>query len=195
MVYLKQIKIACIGYILISIVFYVTGFLCILSPEVIQSCYRILAGIILIAYGIIKITGYFSKDLYCLAFQFDFASGILLIVLGIITICSGSRFEGTSLLTALGVLILIDSLLCIQTALDSKRFGLSSWKYILILSIITGTFAVIVILKSTITLAGCALLAEGGMRHYIVLTTAQIPDYHYLDDNEKPKMIMRKTDD
>lgn len=187
MVYLKQIKIACIGYILISIVFYVTGFLCILSPEVIQSSYRILAGIILISYGIIKITGYFSKDLYCLAFQFDFASGILLIVLGIIILCIGSRFEGSSLLTALGVLVLIDSLLCIQTALDSKRFGLSSWKYILILSITAGTFAVIVILRSTITLAGCALLAEGGMRHYIVLTTAQIPDYHYLDDNEETK--------
>ena len=187
MVYLKQIKIACIGYILISIVFYVTGFLCILSPEVIQSNCRILAGIILIAYGIIKITGYFSKDLYCLAFQFDFASGILLIVLGIITLCIGSRFEGSSLLTALGVLVLIDSLLCIQTALDSKRFGLSSWKYILILSMIAGTFAVIVIIRSTITLAGCALLAEGGMRHYIVLTTAQIPDYHYLDDNEETK--------
>lgn len=193
MVYLKQIKIACIGYILISIVFYVTGFLCILSPEVIQSCYRILAGIILIAYGIIKITGYFSKDLYCLAFQFDFASGILLIVLGIITLCIGSKFEGTSLLNALGVLVLIDSLLCIQTALDSKRFGLSSWKCILMLSMIAGTFAVIVILRSTITLAGCTLLAEGGMRHYIVLTTAQIPDYHYLDDNEKTKNKNEET--
>ena len=193
MINLKQIKIACTGYILISIVFYITGFLCIVDPELIQLHSRTLAGIILIAYGIIKITGYFSKDLYCLAFQFDFASGILLIVLGIITLCIGSRFEGTSLLNALGVLVLIDSLLCIQTALDSKRFGLSSWKYILILSMIAGTLAVIVILRSTITLAGCVLLAEGGMRHYIVLTTAQIPDYHYLDDSEEKKNEKEET--
>ncbi|WP_448782707.1 DUF308 domain-containing protein [Blautia sp.] len=187
MVYLKQIKIACIGYILISIVFYITGLLCILNPEIIRSYSRILAGIILIAYGIIKIIGYFSKDLYCLAFQYDFACGLFLIVLGIITLCIGSRFRELSLLTALGILILIDSLLSIQTALDSKRFGLSSWKYILILSILAGTFGVIVILKNTLTLAGCALLAEGGMRHYIVMTTAQIPDHHYLDDNEENK--------
>ena len=187
MVYLKQIKIACIGYILISIIFYITGLLCILNPEIIRSYSRILAGIILIAYGIIKIIGYFSKDLYCLAFQYDFACGLFLIVLGIITLCIGSRFRELLLLTALGILILIDSLLSIQTALDSKRFGLSSWKYILILSILAGTLGVIVILKNTLTLAGCALLAEGGMRHYIVMTTAQIPDYHYLDDNEENK--------
>ncbi len=185
MVYLKQIKIACIGYILISIVFYITGFLCILNPAVIYAYSRILAEIILIAYGIIKIIGYFSKDLYCLAFQYDFAGGLFLIVLGIIVLCIGTRFRELPLFTILGILILIDSLLSIQTALDSKRFGLSSWKYILMLSILAGTLGVIIILKNTITLAGCALLAEGCIKHYIVMTTTRIPDHHYLDDNEQ----------
>ena len=185
MINLKQIKIACTGYILISIVFYITGFLCIVDPELIQLHSRTLAGTILIAYGIIKIIGYFSKDLYCLAFQHDFACGIFLIVLGITTLCIS--FKDSSLLAALGILILLDSLLSIQTALDSKKFGLSSWKYILIFSMITGTFGVLVVLKSTITFAGCALLAEGGMRHYIVQHTARLPDYHYLNDNKLSK--------
>lgn len=118
---LKQIKIACTGYILISIVFYITGFLCIVDPELIQLHSRTLAGTILIVYGIIKIIGYFSKDLYCLAFQHDFACGIFLIVLGITTLCISSRFKDSSLLAALGILILLDSLLSIQTALDSKK--------------------------------------------------------------------------
>lgn len=187
MINLKQIKIACTGYILISIVFYITGFLCIADPELIQLHSRTLAGAILIAYGIIKIIGYFSKDLYCLAFQYDFACGIFLIVLGIATLCISSRFKDSSLLAALGILVLLDSLLSIQTALDSKKFGLSSWKYILIFSMVTGTFGVLVILKSTITFAGCALLAEGGMRHYIVQHTARLPDYHYLNDNKLSK--------
>ena len=187
MIDLKQIKIACTGYILISIVFYITGFLCIVDPELIQLHSRTLAGVILIAYGIIKIIGYFSKDLYCLAFQYDFACGIFLIVLGIAALCISARFKDASLLAALGILILLDSLLSIQTALDSKKFGLASWKYILILSMITGTFGVLIILKSTITFAGCALLAEGGMRHYIVQHTARLPDYHYLNENELSK--------
>ena len=148
---------------------------------------RTLAGAILIVYGIIKIIGYFSKDLYCLAFQYDFACGIFLIVLAIATLCIGTRFKDSSLLAALGILVLLDSLLSIQTALDSKKFGLSSWKYILIISIVTGTFGVLVILKNTLTFAGFALLAEGFMRHYIVHLTAQLPDYRYLNDNELSK--------
>ena len=184
---LKQIKLACTGYILISIVFYITGFLCIVNPELMQLHGRTLAGAILIAYGIIKIIGYFSKDLYCLAFQYDFACGIFLIVLAIATLCIGTRFKDSSLLAALGILVLLDSLLSIQTALDSKKFGLSSWKYILIISIVTGTFGVLVILKNTLTFAGFALLAEGFMRHYIVHLTAQLPDYRYLNDNELSK--------
>ena len=184
---LKQIKLACTGYILISIVFYITGFLRIVNPELMQLHGRTLAGAILIAYGIIKIIGYFSKDLYCLAFQYDFACGIFLIVLAIATLCIGTRFKDSSLLAALGILVLLDSLLSIQTALDSKKFGLSSWKYILIISIVTGTFGVLVILKNTLTFAGFALLAEGFMRHYIVHLTAQLPDYRYLNDNELSK--------
>ena len=184
---LKQIKLACTGYILISIVFYITGFLCIVNSEFMQLHSRTLAGIILIAYGIIKIVGYFSKDLYCLAFQYDFACGIFLIVLGIAVLCISARFRDSSLLAALGILILLDSLLSIQTAIDSKKFGLSSWKYILLFSMITGTFGFLVILKNTITFAGCALLAEGGMRHYIVQHTARLPDYRYLNDDEPLK--------
>ena len=184
---LKQIKLACTGYILISIVFYITGFLCIVNPELMQLHGRTLAGAILIAYGIIKIIGYFSKDLYCLAFQYDFACGIFLIVLAIATLCIGTRFKDSSLLAALGILVLLDSLLSIQTALDSKKFGLSSWKYILIISIVTGTFGVLVISKNTLTFAGFALLAEGFMRHYIVHLTTQLPDYRYLNDNELSK--------
>ncbi len=104
---LKQIKIACTGYILISIVFYITGFLCIVDPKLIQLHSRTLAGVILITYGIIKIIGYFSKDLYCLAFQYDFACGIFLIVLGIAVLCVGARFKDSSLLAALSFLEMV----------------------------------------------------------------------------------------
>ena len=38
------------------------------------------------AYGVIKLIGYFSDDLFCLAFQYDLGSGLALIVLGAIVI-------------------------------------------------------------------------------------------------------------
>lgn len=55
-----------------------------LLPEMSQMTICISSGIALIAYGIIKVIGYFSNDLYCLAFQCDLACGLFLIVLGII---------------------------------------------------------------------------------------------------------------
>lgn len=126
------------------------------------------------AYGIIKITGYFSKDLYCLAFQYDFACGIFLVALGIVVLCIMNRYDGTYFMAAMGILILLDSLLSIQTSLDARRFGLETWKIILLFSVLSGVSGVILIIRNTLKVAGCALLAEGAMRHYIVHCTVRL---------------------
>ena len=55
---MKQIKFAKTGYILISILFYLSGILCLIIPDISGKAIAIAGGIILIAYGIIKITGY-----------------------------------------------------------------------------------------------------------------------------------------
>lgn len=170
---MNQLKIARAGYILISTLFYLSGIICLLSDEINPRAAFIAGSIILIVYGIIKMIGYFSKDLFCLAFQYDFACGVFLIVLGIITLAANTRFEGY-LLSGVGLLILLDSLLSIQTSIDAKRFGLSSWYLILATSILSGTLGVILMVINTQTVAGCALLAEGFMRHYIVQSTVHL---------------------
>lgn len=101
---MKQLKAAKIGYILISIAFYITGLCCIFCPDMMERNGKIPAGILLIAYGIIKIIGCFSKDLYCLAFQYDFACGIFLIALGLIELCIKGKYKGFYLLAGLGIL-------------------------------------------------------------------------------------------
>lgn len=174
---LQQIKFAKTGYILISILFYLSGVLCLIIPNISGKSVAIAGGIILIVYGIIKITGYFSKDLFCLAFQYDLACGIFLLVLGIVVLIANQKFKG-HLLSAIGVLILLDSLLCIQTSLDAKRFGLSSWPVMLAFSILSGALGAVLIVTNTQIIAGCGLLAEGLMRHYIIHCTVYLsPDY------------------
>lgn len=173
---MKQIKFARTGYFLISILFYISGIFCLIIPNISGKATAVAGGIILIAYGIIKIIGYFSKDLYCLAFQYDLACGIFLIVLGIVALAANKKFKGY-LLSAVGVLILLDSLLCIQTSMDAKRFGLSSWLIMLALSILSGVLGAVLIVSNTQMIAGCSLLAEGAMRHYIVHCTVYLsPD-------------------
>ncbi|MDQ9777003.1 hypothetical protein RF400_00035, partial [Acinetobacter baumannii] len=78
-----------------------------------------------------------SKDLYCLAFQYDFACGVFLIVLGMIVLCIKNYKDGY-LLAGLGIFILLDSLLAVQTSFDAKRFGMTEWKWILLLSVLSG---------------------------------------------------------
>ena len=170
---LRQLKFARAGYIVISILFYLAGFISILSPDISKKAAVITGGIILIVYGIIKMIGYLSKDLYCLAFQYDFACGLFLIVLGIVVLAINTRYSG-HLLSGLGILILLDSLLCIQTSIDAKKFGLSAWPMILIISIVAGTLGVILLVTNQQMAAGAALLAEGFMRQYIVQCTVRL---------------------
>lgn len=181
---MKQIKLAKTGYVLISVLFYLSGVLCLTIPDISGKAAVIAGGIILIVYGIIKITGYLSKDLFCLAFQYDFACGIFLIVLGIVVLVTKQTFKGY-LLSAVGVLILLDSLLCIQTSIDAKRFGLSSWFVMLAFAILSGALGAVLIVTNTQMIAGCSLLAEGLMRHYIVHCTVYLsPDYHPTSQKE-----------
>lgn len=175
---MRQIKFAKTGYILISVLFYIAGVICMMMPGIHRKPAVTAGGIILIVYGIIKITGYLSKDLYCLAFQYDFACGLFLAVLGIVALIAGRQgFEG-QLLSELGVLVLLDSLLSIQTAIDAKSFGLSSWHIILASSLVSGVLGAVLIVTGAQKIAGLSFLAEGFMRHYIVHCTVCLsPEY------------------
>lgn len=176
MMNLKRLKIARLGYILISVLFYIAGFYCILSYRLSPEEAAISSGIVLIVYGIIKIIGYASKDIYSLAFQYDFACGALLIVLGVIVLFAYVRFF-EYLSPGLGVLILLDSLLSIQTSIDAQKFGIRQWHVILAASIVAGTFGVLQIVAGSHLTAGLALLAEGFLRQSVVLYT--VPPAHH----------------
>ena len=136
-------------------------------------------GIILVAYGIVKIIVYLSDNLYDLAFQYDLACGIFLIVLGVIVLGCNLRIR-SYLSPGLGLLILLDAVLKVQTAKDAKVFGLEIWKWILALSIIVAAFGILIIIKpfqeSQIShvIIGCGFFAEGLMNHLTVKETVKI---------------------
>lgn len=167
------------GYLIMSIVFYISGVIYMILPDVSPLGLCIASGIVLIIYGIIKIIGYFSRDLYCLAFQYDLACGLFLIVLGIILLVRSQRFI-PYLSVGLGTLILLDNLLSIQMSKDAKQFGLETWNVILAVSIVTGVLSVLMIISPFHTrlskhiVAGITLLAEGFKNqcvvHYTVST-------------------------
>ena len=78
------LKIARNGYIVMAVIFCALGIFLMVNPTKAMKIICVLAGILFIADGIIKIIGYFSRDFYCLAFQFDLGFGILMIAIGIL---------------------------------------------------------------------------------------------------------------
>lgn len=184
---LKKIKIARNGYIFISVVFYVAGFIHMVWHGATPLAYCIASGIILITYGMIKLIGYLSDDLYCLAFQYDLGCGMFLIVAGILVLGCNLRIW-QYLPTGLGFLILLDGLMKIQMSKDARAFGLASWKVILILSVIAGAFGVLIVVRPfqnvnmVHIITGCGLLVEGSLNHLVVRNMVSVTKRHALPD-------------
>ena len=80
-----------IGYILVSVALCVLGAVLIAVPEFSAAALGVIGGVTLIVFGVVRLIGYFSRDLYRLAFQYDLACGIFLIVLGVIMLCSSTK--------------------------------------------------------------------------------------------------------
>ena len=167
-------KIARRGTIIIDIVLYAVTAALILNLPMINDFLGKIFGIILAANGVLKIFGYFSKDLYCLALEYDFGLGILMIIMGV----AFYHFKEQQLiLLMIGIAFLANSLFSAQMTQDAKRFGLKEWHKILILSVICGTAATILIFNCmffddrwrwilALTTGSAALLS-----HYVMVVT------------------------
>ena len=176
------------GYVVMSIVFCVVGVLFIALPARSAVMIGRVLGAAMAAFGAVKLVGYFSKDLYRLAFQYDLEFGILLIALGVIVLL---RTNGVMdfICIAAGVSILADGLFKIQIAIDARRFGIRDWWLILLLAVVTGGVGLLLVFRPwesvqvLTVLLGAALLAEGVLNLCVALSTVKIVK------NQRPDVI------
>ena len=175
----KLIRTAKVGYIALSAAFCALGLLLILKPGLSADLIGIAVGIALIAFGIVKLVGYFSKDLYRLAFQFDLAFGCLLAAIGaLILIRPGTAMN--VLCEVMAVEIIADGLFKAQTALDARRFGLERWWLIALAAVATVGVGVTLALspwqgvQALVALLGAALLAQGVLNLCVALCAVKI---------------------
>lgn len=164
------------GYIVMSLVFCGAGTLFIAKPDLSAVVISRALGAAMIVFGLIKLVGYFSKDLFRLAFQYDLGFGLLLIALGILALAKPAGALDF-IFTALGVAILTDGLFKLQIAVDSKRFGISTWWLTLVLAVITGVVGLALVFRPwdsarlLTILLGAALLAEGILNLCVAVST------------------------
>lgn len=175
----KRLRFAKIGYIVLSLLICILGVTLIAVPNFSLRLLCWLGGILLIAFGCIRIVGYFSKDLYRLAFQYDLAFGILLIVLGLILILRTDAIIHI-LCVLLGIFVLADGLLKVQIAIDSRQFGIEKWWMILTAAIVTGIVGGLLLFwpsagpEVIMVLVGLSFLEEGILNLITVLCAVQI---------------------
>lgn len=185
----KLIRCAKTGYVALSAAFCAMGALLAVRPEISSLLVGRIVGVALAAFGVIKLVGYFSKDLYRLAFQFDLAFGILLAALGVVILLRPG-FALNALCVMLGVEIVADGLFKAQTAMDARRFGLNSWPLMLALAALAGVAGVMLMLWSAqgvaalTRLLGLALLTEGALNLCVALCAVKViahqrPDNQY----------------
>lgn len=175
----KRIQTAKLGYIVLSILLCALGIVLIAVPDFSASLLCRVGGLILILFGLVKIIGYCSKDLYRLAFQYDLAFGILLVALGVVLLLRPNTVMNV-ICIFLGIYILADALLKIQISIDSKAFGIRQWWLILAAAIITGILGFLLVLRPSesvrvvMVLLGIALFTEGLLNLVTILTAVQI---------------------
>lgn len=183
-----------IGYIVISVLLCVLGVVLIAVPEFSAAMLGIMCGVLLIVFGAVRLTGYFSRDLYRLAFQYDLTLGILPVALGLIMLIRPGSLMNFICIT-MGLFILTDGVSKIQIAFESKKFGISEWWLILLFAVLTVVFGLILMFRpgegSNILMVflGLTFLSEGILNLSTVITAVKIvknqkPDTIEIDYNE-----------
>lgn len=147
-------------------------------PTVSMTVMSYIIGALILAFGIIRIVGYFADDYYCIAFQFDLALGIFASVIGIAVLIH-PKWIMASLPIAIGLFVLVNGLFSVQSAIDSKKFGIRRWWLILIFSILTVAIGLVMIFNPVrsaeviAVITGIALIASGVEALIVALQTVK----------------------
>lgn len=168
----KFINVGLAGLMLIA------GIILIAIPSLSDLGVTIMIGVLLIIMGVGKVLGYFSNDIYRLAFQFDLAIGITFTILGVLTLVLTDMVYPT-LATGMGIYVILDSLLKVQTGLDARRFGMKCWLGILISSAATTGFGIASILSAHLVIpmniaVGAAMAADAVQNMWITMYTVRV---------------------
>ncbi len=128
--------------------------------------------------GCADIYGYFSNDLYRLAFQSDLAIGAFNIIFGALLISMPDRIAVLMPCTV-GLIVILDGTNKLQIAVEGKRFGMRFWAIILALSIaeiLAGAAGIVCVYYDVDTLhsMGASMAVSGGVNFWTTMYTVKL---------------------
>ncbi len=147
------------GYILM-------GLFMVIFPQFTLEMVCYLLAAVLAVMGIFNIIVYFMKDIKDSFYKYDFAAGIIMILIAVIVIFRSQIFIDIIPL-AMGVLIFANGVIKIQRVIDLKRTGYNGWIFVLLfalLCICVGIFVMLqpdFIAKSVVIVIGISMIFSG----------------------------------
>ena len=160
-------------------VVFLTGLYLLIFPDQMSATARYVVAGMCALVGAAKMLGYFSNDMYRLAFQFDFAMGLFMFVIGVLMVIFPSASDNL-LPLFIGLYTMIDGMQKAQIAIDAKKFGISMWPLILATAIVltaVGITTAVNILKEFAPahiMLGVALVADGCENVWITSYTVRV---------------------
>lgn len=164
--------------IILAILYIVIGAVLIIWPERARNviCYAL--GALLVLFGVYRIIAYFIVDLP-LQMQFGVAIGLASILAGLLLL-----FKADAVVAVFGVVVgvtlIVDSVLRMQTALDIRRIGGGHWAPVFICAITMLALGVLLLFnpfKAVITatiIGGVALVIEGALTIWSILEVSKL---------------------
>lgn len=176
------------GYLTVSALLAAAGLFLIVRPDFSAAAIGWIAGVLLIAFGAFRLIGYFSRDLYRLAFQFDLIYGVMLVTVGILILTKPAHLM-TILCVISGIYVMADGLLKLRIANDAKQFGIGRWWLIGSAAALTVLLGLLLLFRPAdsavlaIRLLGAVLLTEGVLNFLTAVMTVKIVR------NQRPDVI------
>jgi uncharacterized membrane protein HdeD (DUF308 family) len=164
-------------HVIVSALLFFSGVFLIIRPDIGGVAARWLVGANLILTGTVRMLGYFSNDLYRLAFQYDLAIGGLSAILGILIFIYPDNVPEL-LPYVLGAYIILDGLFKLQTAFDAKQFGMKKWIGLLICAAAVSVCGIAVLVGATawdrVILSGVALAIDAAENIWNTMATVRV---------------------
>lgn len=161
------------SYLLLTIAIMVLGVCLILWPGISAGVLCWILGAALCIFGIVRVLCYIQRGVSILWHRYELPLGLLDLLLGIYLL---TQPENVLLLlpTVVAIVILVDSVFKLQTALELHRLNVSRWLMMLVLSLVT-IFVAICLLRNpfegAMTLMvylGITLVVEGIQSLYFI---------------------------
>lgn len=193
----RKIKSSCES----AIIFILLGIMTLIFSELLAKSICIIIGAFALVYAAVKFIGIVKvKNALDGAIDFDWSfdliSAIVALIAGLVLVMNPGWI--LSLLhLAIGILIIVDSVFKIRTALSAKEIGLTDWWIAFVIALATcmlGVFLIIDPVDSIVmTVIGIALIVVGVQNLIEALLTNKI--IKYSDNNDNPNVIETTSQD